>query len=126
MTEYTYGPWTPHTGDEFPGKLDVLYQVWLDGHTKEQAESTAIVRPFHRDWRQNNKAPIRFYRVCTPVEELWQVDTGWAEVRANDLNVRYGPDPHPDDTLRISWPYTVIDGKRVPDFTRKIEWEPLK
>ena len=126
MTAYTYGTWTPHTGDEFPGKLDVLYQVWLDGHTKEQAESTAIVRPFHRDWRQNNKAPIRFYRVCTPVEELWQVDTGWARDNGGFLDFVFGCGDHASDVLRISWPCTIINGRRVLDFTRQPKWETLK
>lgn len=126
MTEYTYGPWVPHTGDECPVEADARVQIWCDGDTKDWAEEKPKCSAFAYDWTGRMHSPIRFYRVCTPVEDLWQVETGWADMCANDLNVRYGPDPHPDDTLRISWPYTVIDGKRAPDFTRQPKWEPLK
>lgn len=126
MTKYIYGPWTERTGDECPVDADTLCRVWLDGHTKEEAEATAIVKPRNRDWRQSCNRPIRFYQICTPVEELWQMITG-STYDCNDcLYVISGVTAHPSDTLRIMWPYIVVNGKRVPDFTRQPKWEPLK
>lgn len=126
MTAYTYGPWTPHTSDECPVEADTLVQIWIDGYVKFTAETIRAIPAAQFVWHDRHKDPIRFYRVCTPVEEVWQVETGWANSYADSLGLVVGIKPHPDDAFRISWPYTVNDGKRVPDFTRQPKWEPLK
>lgn len=125
MTTCTFGPWTPHTGDECPAEPDAEVQVWVNGDTTRQAENREIVRAEIYNWRSGCEYPICFYRVCTPVEELWQVYTGRACCRTYDIDVRCGSIVEPADTLRISWPYTVIDGKRVIDDSRQPIMEKL-
>lgn len=128
MTEYTYGPWVPHTGDECPVEKGTLVQIWCDGDSNERAVGSLIMVECRFIWRSSlyDYRPIRFYRVCTPVEELWQTVTGCNYDCDDRLYVISGVTPHPSDTLRISWPYTITNGKRVPDFTRQPKWEPLK
>lgn len=126
MTAYTYGPWTQHTGDEYPVEADARVQIWCDGDTKEQAEENPKCSAFAYDWTGRMHSPIRFYRVCTPVEDLWQVDTGWVRDNGGFLDFVLGCGGHVSDVLRISWPCAIINGRRVPDFTRQPKWETLK
>lgn len=71
MTEYTYGPWIAHNGDELPASPDALVQDLIDGELQAHSEAKTPVLAVNKSWHIPKGHPLRIiaYRIAAPKPE---------------------------------------------------------